>query len=474
MPTILSFGSEDDDLYKVAVKANIRVILLKKKWWSKNLDTFDVLKKFDVLHLHSPIILKVILLLIPALTHRKLIYTRHGEGQYDTISWKVVHILARPFISATTYVSTNGQNVFNKVHGWKNTPQKVIENGINIPNDIIVDNEPTVLRIGSVGRMVPLKSQKDLILAWANLPIKIRSKVEIHLIGDGVCREILEQQVVNLNAQMSIFFHGFLSDRFDILSLFDLLVVSSESEGLSIAILEAMAHAKPVIATRVGGNPQLVKDDLTGYLYEYGDIKKLSNTILTYYQNMEVLERHGNNAKKHVQDNYSLEKTARSIIIFTICKHKVQLIVNLIFSISFLFCIYLNTAGAETLAFELTPINKITNDSKTSWTIPIPNYLVDKRSNIQLFDESNTLIKANYSIVLLWPNKQERRYIRSLYISVDSPSPKTFYTLQWENEYNSNIQTKNEIANVTHHAILSSNWLSLSHYAPMLTPPKTH
>jgi len=309
--TIISFGSTNDDLYNVAVKANINVIIFNKKWWSKNITFLRLLKKFNILHLHSPVILKVMLLTIPFLNKQKTIYTRHGEGLYKEPIWKLVHKLAKPFISAVTFVSKNGQCVFRNIHGWNNTKQQVIENGISVSKKKLIKSDLKILRIGSVGRMVPLKSQTDLIKAWAELPEKIRTNVELHLIGDGECRASLEQQVTQLKAQDSIFFHGFLSERFEILSLFDLLVVNSESEGLSIAILEAMSQAKAVIATNVGGNPQLVKQNVTGLLYEYGNIKQLTNAIKSYHYNTELLYSHGINAQNHIKENYSLNKTAR-------------------------------------------------------------------------------------------------------------------------------------------------------------------
>ena len=81
--TIISFGSTNDELYNVAIKANINVIIFNKKWWSKNITLCSILKKFNILHLHSPVILKVILLTLPLLTQQKIIYTRHGEGLYS-------------------------------------------------------------------------------------------------------------------------------------------------------------------------------------------------------------------------------------------------------------------------------------------------------------------------------------------------------------------------------------------------------
>jgi len=325
--TILSFGSESDDLLQVAIKAGITVKLIKKRWCSNNLKTLLFLRQFNVIQMHSPVILKATLLLLPALINTKVIYTRHGEGRYNNSVWKITHVLAKPFITAITFVSANGQVLFGLDHDWKNLPQYVIENGISVCAEEPLDNssknnslltqnaahtsEKKPLKIGSVGRMVSLKAQQHLIQAWSKLPNDIKPKIEIHLIGDGDCREALTEQVFSAKGTSTITFHGFLSERETILNLYDVLVVSSESEGLSIAILEAMANAKPVIATNVGGNPQLVKNNVTGFLYEFGDIAQLTQAIEAYYFDRKKLKQHGLNAQQHIVQNYSLHKTAQ-------------------------------------------------------------------------------------------------------------------------------------------------------------------
>ena len=312
--TIISFGSKQDELYNVASEAGIKVIMLSKKWFNNNKVTLQELNAFDIIHMHSPVILKAILVLLPFFNKQKLIYTRHGEGHYNSAVWTAVHWLAKRFISATTFVSFDGQKVFQADHNWKNIRQRVIENGICIDNK----NEPAdrhreslgKLRLGSVGRMVPLKGQHDLIAAWSKLPIEIQKDIEIHLIGDGESRDFLENKTSDLSATSSIYFHGFITDRDTIANLFDVLVVSSESEGLSIAILEAMAKSKPVIATNVGGNPRLVIDNKTGMLYEFSDVKYLTELITRYYETKSLIAEHGASAHAYVKENYSLTNTA--------------------------------------------------------------------------------------------------------------------------------------------------------------------
>jgi glycosyltransferase involved in cell wall biosynthesis len=87
--------------------------------------------------------------------------------------------------------------------------------------------------------------------------------------------------------------------------------VTSESEGLSIAILEAMAEGKPVIGSNVGGNSRLVIDNVTGVLYPFGDIVKLQSAIMKYVNNEDLLYFHGKQALKHVTNNFSINSAMK-------------------------------------------------------------------------------------------------------------------------------------------------------------------
>lgn len=155
-------------------------------------------------------------------------------------------------------------------------------------------------RIVFVASLLPYKRQADLIRAAVLCKDK-SIPIELHFAGGGPLRDDLELLARKLNVQDCVIFHGHIVDRRQLLHLLDasnLFVITSASEGLPRAVLEAMARGLPVIGSRAGGIPELVRE---ADLFEVGDIEKLAKTICDLYNNPDQLE---------MMSNYSIE-TAR-------------------------------------------------------------------------------------------------------------------------------------------------------------------
>jgi glycosyltransferase involved in cell wall biosynthesis len=90
----------------------------------------------------------------------------------------------------------------------------------------------------------------------------------------------------------------------------DLSVLTSLSEGLSIALLESMRHGLPVVATRVGGNPELVLDGECGYLVPARDVEAFASRVIQLLRNPEERQRIGAAARRRVEEHFSLARTA--------------------------------------------------------------------------------------------------------------------------------------------------------------------
>jgi glycosyltransferase involved in cell wall biosynthesis len=125
------------------------------------------------------------------------------------------------------------------------------------------------------------------------------------LVGDGPLRQEVLETLRAAQAADLVWAPGERSDIPDILRTFDLFVLPSRSEGMSNTILEAMASGLPVLATCVGGNPDLVTPE-TGTLTPAGDVDSMAEAIVAYMRTPGKLAAEGRNARALVLERYSM------------------------------------------------------------------------------------------------------------------------------------------------------------------------
>ena len=303
-PVIISLGQPGEDLERECHQLNTPVFSFKNSLFIKLAKVFSQLRKCNVIHIHTPHALKFIYPLLPFLS-AKCIYTRHGAAPLAASHWVKLHLKAEKYVDAITFVSQEGADNFQKTHDWKTVQSSVIDNGVLIQSIEKAKPESAVLRVGSVGRMIPLKSQITLLQAASLLPLSVQEKLEIHYFGDGECMSILQDYDEQQHWPVKVFFHGMINDRDKIYSSFDVLAVTSETEGLS------MANRIPVLATNVGGNPKLVIEGETGHLFDYSDDKTLASLLIAFAENTQTIKTLGDNAFSYIKDNFSLDTSAK-------------------------------------------------------------------------------------------------------------------------------------------------------------------
>jgi len=130
-------------------------------------------------------------------------------------------------------------------------------------------------------------------------------------VGDGEYRKRLENLRKELGLNENVIFAGNREDIPQILADIDIFVLSSVSEGFGRSAAEAMACAKPVVATKVGGVPEVVDDGITGSLVLPKNPNALAEAIITLLQNKEKAQRMGQAGRKRVEKMFSLQKNIR-------------------------------------------------------------------------------------------------------------------------------------------------------------------
>lgn len=156
--------------------------------------------------------------------------------------------------------------------------------------------------IGSVGRLVPLKRFDALIRAFvvANVPARLV------IIGDGPERDTLQSLVAQLGAGEQVKLLGQRGDVADLLPLFDIFTLWSETEGLSCSIAEAMACGLPCVVSDVGGNSELVTQGETGYLVPPQDTAELASRLTALCQDVAQRWRLAKAARSTIEHQFSL------------------------------------------------------------------------------------------------------------------------------------------------------------------------
>jgi len=307
---IVSFGKETDKLVPICNKLDIKVFIVNGSRFKKLLTFNNVMSSYSNIHSHSPYPLKFLLPLFFFKKPQHLVYTRHGAHPFDHEGWPKIHRMLKRYVDEMTFVSQEGADIFQKHHGWVEKSISVIDNGVNLLSIKQTKHNADNVRLGSVGRMVELKHQICLLRAIKRLPEQYQHKIEINFFGDGPSKEVLTCFIEENLADANIYFHGMVSNRDDIYGVIDALVVTSETEGLSLAIMEAMAYGCLTIASNVGGNSKLVEHDVNGYLFDYDDDEVLSELLIKLVDERHLLNEMGAKAHYKIKENFSLESCA--------------------------------------------------------------------------------------------------------------------------------------------------------------------
>jgi len=172
------------------------------------------------------------------------------------------------------------------------------------------DIPENVYLIGAIGRMVWQKGFEFLIRALPEIE-KNHSQAKIIIAGDGPQRKRMEELAQHLGVEDKVIFTGFRGDIKKILSAIDVLSIPSLLEGFPMITLEAMAMAKPIIATNIYGIAEQIKDGENGILVPAKDSDALAKSIMKIFSDRDRAESIGLAARKHVEEHFSVEKMIR-------------------------------------------------------------------------------------------------------------------------------------------------------------------
>lgn len=208
-----------------------------------------------------------------------------------------------------------------KIH--KIAPEKVIviPNGVEIEeynpdridsfkirNELSLDNNTCI--IGAIGRLVWQKGLEYFIES-AKFVLEVFSNAKFLIVGEGELKNKLENLAKQLKLDNNILFLGFRKDISEILGNLDIFVLPSIREGMPIIILEAMAMAKPIVASNIEGVREQIINDKTGVLVPAKNPKALAEAIISLIKDKEKAKNIGNNAREIVKEKFIVEKMVK-------------------------------------------------------------------------------------------------------------------------------------------------------------------
>ncbi len=247
-----------------------------------------------------------------------LIHGEHGTDQLDLARRKIAYRIGIRGVDRILTVCENIRKRFIRHYGIPEQKILTILNGVDTsffkPDKTLrqatrlqlsFKNDDIV--IGTIGRLCSDKNYETLVKVMA-LVAREHSKVHLVFVGDGPDKKSLMEEVTGLGLENRVRFLGTRYDRLELLNAMDIFILTSISEGLPNTLLEAMSVGLPVVATTVGGIPEVVRTSKEGFLVEPRNPRGLAKPLEQLLQSSELRESIGRAGQRRIRSHFSLEK----------------------------------------------------------------------------------------------------------------------------------------------------------------------
>ena len=166
---------------------------------------------------------------------------------------------------------------------------------------------PDRFTVGWIGRMTAVKRTDDVLLAVQRLR-GLGVDACLCMVGDGPDRDHVERRASELGIVRHCLFLGYQEEVAPFYAAFDAVVLTSGNEGTPVSAIEALAGGRPVVATRVGGVPDVIRDGIDGFLVGPGAVDELADRLAQLARDPELRERLGRDGRANVLPRYSVER----------------------------------------------------------------------------------------------------------------------------------------------------------------------
>jgi glycosyltransferase involved in cell wall biosynthesis len=199
---------------------------------------------------------------------------------------------------------------------------RVIYNGISVSQETgaSIDRRAVRRSLGAgdddfivlqVARLDPIKDHKTAIRAFQRA-VQVDPRIRLMIVGDGMERAAIEREIDDCSLEKSVLLLGPRNDVPKLLAAADAFLLTSVSEGIPVTVIEAMAVGVPVVATAVGGMPELITDRVSGLLVPAGDVIGIADALIEISRDEELRNSLALRAKKEAENNFSEDRMIAS------------------------------------------------------------------------------------------------------------------------------------------------------------------
>ena len=318
------------EIYEMGCKIH-QLPLQRSPLKKDNFRAYKILKKiiisegYDLVHTHTPIASAIVRLVCRSLNNVRVFYTAHGFHFFKgapIVNWFIYYPVEKCLARYTdTLITINKEDYGRAKRKFKAKRVEYVPGvGIDLKkfNTVKVDRDLKRSQLGlpkeafvvlSVGELNKNKNHEVIIRAIAKI-----DNPDIHYIvcGEGPLKGYLIDLSEDLGIKNRVHLLGFRKDIAEICKVSDLFTFPSYREGLSVALMEAMANGLPVVCSNIRGDSDLIEDGKGGYLVEPGDVEGFAKYIKELIEDSEIrIELGGFNHKKI--ENYSIENVLKEM-----------------------------------------------------------------------------------------------------------------------------------------------------------------
>jgi glycosyltransferase involved in cell wall biosynthesis len=279
---------------------------------------YRLFRRWDVRVVHTHHFNQLLYSVIGAkLVGARIIHTEHSVEAYKRRRLRIALRLLSLLCHKVVVIGDDGRRTLEAGVGIPKRKLRLIRAGVSLDHP----REPraqvrAALGLGKaervatiIARLSPEKNHQLLLSAFATVSRRM-PEARLLIVGDGTERDAIAQEIERLGLQNCVRMLGVRRDVHRILAASDLFVLSSDREGLPIAVLEAMAAARPVLATAVGDIPTVVRDGISGRLVPPRDMQAMAVAMTEFFHDPQRASAMGAHGRRLVQENYDVAKTA--------------------------------------------------------------------------------------------------------------------------------------------------------------------